>query len=177
MTHRPEICATYYRACRHLGYCTKTRFLQLHAKELVHSEIVRAARLTVYRVTNAKNIKPMGCRDWLYDELWKARVQTVNRKGHPVEPDMDCFEPSDAEIDNGMAHTFDERLRDFFRSNACNPPSGGRVFVTKRWHRHFTTMATIIGASHPEVAQWWPRMIDGKYVDPRAANDDRPPRG
>ena len=146
-------------------------------EELIHAEIVRAVRMTVYGAAMAKHIKPMGCRSWLYDELWRARVQIIDRRSHKIVPDMDSFEPSDAQIDNGTAAIFDERLRDFFRGNACSAPRGGRVFVTKRWHRQFAIMATIIGASHPEEVQWWPRVIDGDYVDPRIANDNHPPTG
>ena len=164
-------------ACCHLGYCMKTAFLKFETEELVQPEIVRAVRRTVCELADAQNIKPLGCRDWLYRELWNAKVRIIDQGGRTVVPDMDCFEPTDDQIDDGAAWKFDERLREFFRSNACRAPQHGRVFVTKRWHRHFASMATIIGSSYPTESQWWPRVINGKYVDPNIANVNGPPAG
>lgn len=163
------------QSCRHLGVCTKRWFLQVRAEDVKKTEHVRAVRETVSKLTRGKNVKPARCRNWLYDLLWELRVQPVNQNREPVEPDMDDFEPTDEIIDNDLVPLFDERQREFFRVNACSEPNPGLVFVTARWHTQFATMATIVGAYCPDESQWWPRVINGQYVDPRVANDNRSP--
>lgn len=153
-----------------------TSFLAVGLAELGRSEIVRVIRRDTFIITSAKGIKPSKCREWLNNEYRDSKPQVVDFFNKAIELDMSCFEPSDDEIDLGRANSFDEALREFFRSNACCPPHNRcRMFVTARWHRHFMTMASIVGVSHPEVSQWWPRIIGGKYFDPRVANNNRPP--
>lgn len=162
-------------ACRVLGICTAKHFLIVRADEVTFPALVIAVRKTVSQVAANENIKPSGCRDWFYNMLWDMKVQVVNQNMRPVDIEMDVFEPSDALTDHHDVDAFDERLRDFCRSNVCTTPRAGRVFVTRKWHPHFATVATIIGACHPEESQWWPRKIRGKFIDPRVANDSRPP--
>lgn len=163
-------------ACRRLGYCTRKFFLTVSEGELAHPSIVGAVRTTTYLAANVNGITPSRCRDWLIDKYRDAKVQIINAAHVPVELNLDHFDATDDEIDAETVKVFEERLREFFRSNVRMPPHGhGPLFVTATWKPHFVTMASIIGASYPSVSQWWPRVIGGKYVDPRVANDNRPP--
>lgn len=164
-------------ACRHLGVCTKNWFLRVEIDELCQPEIVRQIRSTTVDVTRAEGVKPTKVRDWLNDKYRDSRVHAINAAHHPVSLDMGCLEATDAELDAGLGEKNDEALREFFRTNACSQPrNGGRLFVTKRWHQQFVTMASVVGVSYPKRSQWWPRVRNGTYVDPRVANDNHPPR-
>lgn len=166
------------RACGKLGYCVRTCFLALSEDELKHVEIIRAVRRTAFRCAEGRGIKPGGCREWMTNEYRDARVQIINACHQVIELDMRHFEPSDAEIDNDCAQQFEERLREFFRSNVRLPEYGSqRLFVTQKWRGHFIAFGTVLGASYPEESQWWPRVINGKYVDPNVANVNGPPAG
>ncbi|MEM1377069.1 MAG: hypothetical protein AAGG69_06740 [Pseudomonadota bacterium] len=165
-----------FSACRHLGFCTKKRFAAVSSADLNQSNIVSAIRQTTYELTANENVRPSGVRAWLCDKLWQQKVQSVDQFMRPLEPDLDYFEPTDEDIDNDRADIFDEQLREFFRVNACAAPRNiHSAFVTERWHPQFKCMATVVGVSHPERARWWPRVIRGQYIDPRVANDNRPP--
>ena len=162
-------------ACPFIGYCSAKLFQILREEDLKRAEIVRAVRKTIFGVTQAEGVTPSRTRAWLYDKLWQIKVQPVNQNHKPVDFDTDCFEPTDEDIDKDVVPVFEERLREFFRTNAHSEPNQGRVFVTSRWHTQFMSMATIVGSYRPDESQWWPRVINGEYVDPKVANLNRPP--
>lgn len=163
--------------CHLLEYCTRTSFLALDQGEVTNAEIVRAVRFTTYEATQTETVMPSEVREWLNDKYRDAELTIINRNGIETDLPMECFEPRDARIDNGTAEKWDEALREFFRTNACSPPRQNcHVFVTQKWHRQFVTMASVVGVSFPNKSRWWPRIINGQYVDPRVANTNRAPK-
>lgn len=167
-------CNHEHTACSALGFCTKALFLNVRPEEVSSAALVAAARATISEAARREGITSSGFHAWIVDKAWMNEVQIVNQNMRPVEVDLDCLEPTDEQIDTDQAEAALERLRDFFRSNFFAQTHGGQVFVTARWHHQFASVATVIGACHPEESQWWPRKIKGEFIDPRAANDNRP---
>lgn len=162
--------------CQTLGYCTRKSFLAIDRGEVMKAGLVMAVRTDAFDITQRKGVYPAAAREWLNDEYRDATLEVINRNGVEVDLMMECYEATDEQIDNGTAEIWEEALREFFRTNACSQPQiAGHVFVTEKWHRQFATMASVIGVSYPEKSRWWPRIIDGEYVDPRVANTNAAP--
>lgn len=164
-------------ACRALGFCTKKHFLQASVSEVPYQDFVRAVRYTTSLATFIEDITPSQMPDWLSDQYRDAKAKMIDAKGREAELDLSIFEATDEDIDAGRAKDVLEDFREFFRNNAFNAPRGNyRVFVTKKWHKHFATMASVVGVAYPEHSRWWPRVIKGQLIDPRVANDNCPPK-
>lgn len=163
-------------ACRNLGICSRIAFLVVKPEEVQNKNFVRHVRLTTSKATQENGIAPSQMPDFLNDKYRDAKLKVINRNHVEVDLGMEHLEASDHDIDTDRAKKVLEDLREFFRNNAFNPPQGNRrVFVTQRWHLQFATMASVIGVSYPDQSRWWPRIINGDFVDPRVANDNRPP--
>ncbi|MEP4987396.1 MAG: hypothetical protein ABJV68_06855 [Paracoccaceae bacterium] len=168
---------TCSNACHFLEYCIKHEFPTITLAEVLVPAMVRDIRKTCALIADNENLSPSKWHEWLVDQNRDYGGVFLDSFGLPKELNLEIFEATDEQIDNGEANKKTEQNREFFRVNTQHAANNnGPVFVTEGWHKHFVVLGSLVGAARPDRSVSWPRLRVG-HADwrlPVPANDNRP---
>lgn len=131
--------------CPYLDYCPKHEFPTIMPAEVIVPAMVREIRKVCAIVAKEEKLSPSKWHDWLVDQNRDYGGTFLDSFGLPKELDLETFDATDKQIDNGDADKIAEQNREFFRVNTQHAANNnGPVFVTEGWHKHFAVLGSLV---------------------------------